>query len=96
MVVIMLAAGLIGYARLGSWLLSRRRGRIGLAVVWLASAGICGVGLHDVIGRLSHVRAVFDRSEARDLVLGSPGRSRRRGDGRLRRLGPALESTLAL
>jgi hypothetical protein len=67
MVVMVLAAGLIGYARLGSGLLSRRGGGIGLAVVWLASAGICAVGLHDVLGRLSRVRPVFDRAEAEEI-----------------------------
>ncbi len=67
MLVMVLAAGLIGYARLGSWLLSRRRGWIGLAVVWLASAGICGVGLHDVLGRLARVSPVFDHAEAQEI-----------------------------
>jgi len=67
MVVMVLAAGLIGYARLGSWLLSRRGGRVGLAVVWLASVAICGVGLHDVLGRLSRVSPPLDGEEVREI-----------------------------
>jgi hypothetical protein len=63
MVVVVLAAGLIGYARLGSWLLKRGRGMIGLAALWLAAAIVCGLGVNDVLVRLSQVPATLDRAE---------------------------------
>ena len=38
MVILVLAAGLIGYARLGSWLLVRgRAGRAGLGLAWVCA-----------------------------------------------------------
>jgi len=67
MVVTVLAAGLIGYGRLGSWLLSRRRGLISLVVVWVAAAAICAVGMKDVLGRVARVAPVFGREEAREI-----------------------------
>jgi Predicted membrane protein (DUF2079) len=67
MVTLVLAAGLIGYARLASWLLPRRGGRAGLAMVWLASAAIGVVGLRDVTGRVASVPITIDRHEAQEL-----------------------------
>ena len=55
MSAILLAAGLIGYARLANWLLTRRGGRVGLAIVWACAVLTFGIGLRDVTGRLEHV-----------------------------------------
>ncbi len=67
MVTLVLAAGLIGYARLAAWLLPRRGGRAGLALAWLASAAIGGVGLRDVTRRMASVPATIDRQEAEEI-----------------------------
>jgi uncharacterized membrane protein len=66
-VVTVLAAGLIGYARLGSWLANRRHGWTGLLLVWLAAAVIGGLGLKDVLGRLSQAIPPFDSAETRQI-----------------------------
>jgi hypothetical protein len=64
MVVLVLAAGLIGYARLAARLLPRPAGRRWLALVWLASAAVCAVGIRDVNRRIASVPASIDRQEA--------------------------------
>ena len=66
-VVMILAAGLIGYARLGVWLLPRRGGRVGLALAWAVAALICGVGLRDVSARLAEVPVVIDQAESEQI-----------------------------
>jgi len=66
-VVMILAAGLIGYARLGTWLLPRRGGRVGLALVWAVAAAFCGVGLRDVSARLADVPVLIDRAESEQI-----------------------------
>jgi len=60
-----LAAGLIGYARLGNWLLSRRGGVGTLGVVWLAAALWGGLGLSDLAGRVARAPHPIARGEAR-------------------------------
>jgi hypothetical protein len=67
MVALVLAAGLIGYARLAAWLLPRRAGRAWLTLAWLASAAISGVGLRDVTRRVASVPAAIDRQEAEEI-----------------------------
>ena len=67
MVVMVLAAGLIGYARLSTWLLPRRAGRAWLAMAWLASAAVCVVGIRDITRRVAAVPAVIDRQEADEI-----------------------------
>jgi hypothetical protein len=64
MAAILLAAGLIGYARLANGLLARRGGRAGLAIVWVCAAVICGLGLRDVTDRLAHAPVLIERDEA--------------------------------
>jgi hypothetical protein len=66
-VVMILAAGLIGYARLGTWLLRRRGGRLGLALVWTVAAAFCGVGLRDVSTRLADVPVLIDQAESEQI-----------------------------
>jgi hypothetical protein len=67
MVVMVLTAGLIGYARLADELLRRPRGRAWLALVWLGAAAMGCVGLRDVVRRMDRVPPTFDRQEARDV-----------------------------
>ncbi len=67
MVIMVLAAGLIGYARLSTWLLKRRGRLISLILLWLAAAFVCGVGLNHVVGLLSRAPVTFDRDETREI-----------------------------
>jgi Predicted membrane protein (DUF2079) len=62
-VAMILAAGLIGYARLGEWLLARRGGRLVLAVVWMAAAAACGLGLRDLSQRMSRIPRPIGQKE---------------------------------
>jgi hypothetical protein len=67
MVALVLAAGLIGYARLAAGLLPRRAGGTWLALVWIASAAVCALGIRDVNRRVSSVPALIDRQEAEEI-----------------------------
>lgn len=67
MVAMVLAAGLIGYARLAARLLPRRWGRAALAVAWLAAASVCLFGLRDVARRVESVPVPYDRREAAEI-----------------------------
>jgi hypothetical protein len=67
MVSLVLAAGLIGYARLAAWLLSRRAGRAWLALAWLASAAIGGAGIGELSRRVASVPATIDPREAEEI-----------------------------
>jgi uncharacterized membrane protein len=67
MVVLVLAAGLLGYARLATWLLSRKHGRTWLAVVCTGAALFSLLGLRDTTGRMATIRATIDRAEAADI-----------------------------
>jgi hypothetical protein len=67
MVFLVLAAGLIGYARLRSWLLPRGRARMGLAIAWTFTAVSCCLGMWDVIGRMSRVPRPFDRLDTEQI-----------------------------
>jgi len=67
-VVLVLAAGLVGYARMGTWLWLRGRGgRVGLALAWACAALFCGVGLREVTGWLARVPVKIDRLEAEEI-----------------------------
>ena len=68
LVVLVMASGLVGYARLGR--LYSRRGRwgwAGLALAWVCAVMICGVGLRDVTARLARVPVPIDRAEAQQI-----------------------------
>jgi len=67
MAAITLAAGLIGYSRLATWLRPRRRGRALRLATWLGAALFSGVGLHDVADRLAHAPVLIDRAEAEQI-----------------------------
>jgi hypothetical protein len=67
MAAIVLAAGLIGYARLANWLLPRRGGRAWMVVAWICAGLFCGVGLRDVTDRLASVPVAIDREEAEQV-----------------------------
>jgi hypothetical protein len=68
MTVMILAAGLIGYARLGCWLLPRGRGaRAALGVTWLSCVVIGGAGLQEVAWLREHVPEKIDRQEAAQI-----------------------------
>jgi hypothetical protein len=62
--VMVLAAGLVGYARLGTWLRGRRRGWLLMAVVWIAGAAGCGLGLKELSGRMSRIPHPISPQEA--------------------------------
>jgi uncharacterized membrane protein len=64
MVLLVLAAGLIGYARLASWLLPRPGGRAGMAVIWTITALVCLFGLRDVTRRMSKIPPPVEKAEA--------------------------------
>lgn len=66
-VVMILAAGLIGYARVGTWLLPRRGGRVGLALVWAIAALCCCIGLRDVSARMASVPVLIDQEESEQI-----------------------------
>jgi hypothetical protein len=67
MAAIVLAAGLIGYARLATGLLPRRGGRAMLAIVWVCAAVTFGLGLRDVTDRLARVPVLIERDEAEQI-----------------------------
>jgi hypothetical protein len=67
-VVVVLAAGLAGYARLGSWLSRRgRAGRIELVLLWAAAASISAVGLTTVAVDVKNAPVLIDRAEAHEI-----------------------------
>ncbi len=67
MVAFVLAAGLVGYARLAARLIPLRFGRLGLAAVWILAAGLGVLGLRDVSRRLEFAPIAFDRREAAEI-----------------------------
>ena len=65
---IVLAAGLIGYARLANWLRAAvAAAEPVMALAWVCAALICGVGLRDVADRLARVPVPIDREEAEQV-----------------------------
>jgi uncharacterized membrane protein len=67
MVFLVLAAGLIGYARVGSWLSRRRGAPVWQTLAWMIAAAITAVGLRDVTTRMSHVPVIIDRQESEQI-----------------------------
>ncbi len=63
-VVMVLASGVVGYARLGTWLKQRQAGSLLIVLVWLAAAIAGGLGLRDLSGRMSHVPRPIEADEA--------------------------------
>ncbi len=63
-VAVILAAGLVGYARLGSWALPRRRGILLVALVWMAVAGSGSLGLQEITARMARIPRPISASEA--------------------------------
>ena len=84
-VAMILAAGVIGYARLGAWLKACRGGWFVLVLVWLVAALAGGLGLRELSARMSCIpRPISDSRSRRHLVLDPPGRARGGRPGRLR------------
>jgi hypothetical protein len=67
MAALVLAAGLVGYARLANGILARKSGRALLATVWACSAVFCVVALRDVSGRMERAPVLIDRQEAKAI-----------------------------
>jgi hypothetical protein len=67
MTAIVLATGLIGYARLARWVLPHRLGRPLMVLAWVGAAVFSVVGLRDVTGRLNLAPATIDRDEAEQV-----------------------------
>ncbi len=61
---LILAAGVVGFVRVGGWLLRRRRGGLALAVLWLAAAAGLLAARYEVVSRLDRVAAAIPAGEA--------------------------------
>ncbi len=66
-VALTLAAGLIGFLRLGGWLLRRRGGEFALAALWVAIAAGLFAARFEVVSRLDRVPGPIAASEARAI-----------------------------
>jgi Predicted membrane protein (DUF2079) len=64
MTSLVLAAGLIGYARLGSWIFVRRRGWTWIALFWILQGATGAAGLMGMNDRLDRVPVAMDAHEA--------------------------------
>jgi Predicted membrane protein (DUF2079) len=64
---VLLASGLIGYARLGDWALRRRRGGVILAAVWLVAATGMAMASRDLIRRMDRIEQPISSEEARAI-----------------------------
>jgi hypothetical protein len=62
--VMVLAAGIVGYARLCSWLIARPRGWLLVPLVWIAAAAGCGLGLKELSERMSRIPNPISQQEA--------------------------------
>jgi hypothetical protein len=60
-----LAAGLIGFGRVGLWALRRPRGACWISLLWLAAAGASGLALSEVVARKARQPHPIDADEAR-------------------------------
>ncbi len=67
MVVTVLPAGLIGYARLAGWLGPRPAGRARLALAWLVAVALGAFGLRDLTQRMDRVPPAIDRQEVAEI-----------------------------
>jgi uncharacterized membrane protein len=66
-VATVLAAGLIGYSRLASWLLAHRGGARWLMLAWVASAGLGAAGIWEVTNRMAASTISIERPEAQEI-----------------------------
>jgi hypothetical protein len=66
-VAMILAAGVIGYARLGAWLKPRREGWILVALTWILAALAGGLGLSNLSARMSCIPRPIITQEAADI-----------------------------
>jgi hypothetical protein len=66
-VMLLLAAGLIGYARVGTWAMKRRRGGLILAAIWLAAALGLLAARRDALNRMEQIEWPISRQEAREI-----------------------------
>ncbi len=64
---LVLAAGLVGYARLGKWLLARRRWWLWLTLLWVSAAAMNAAELSKITGLMARAPVLIDRSEARAI-----------------------------
>jgi hypothetical protein len=67
MAALVLAAGLIGYARLAGWLRPIRFGQSAMVAIWVCAGLFCVIGLRDVTARLASAPAPIDREEAEQV-----------------------------
>ncbi len=63
-VAMILAAGVIGYARLGAWFKARRGGWFLLALIWFVAALAGGLGLRELTARMSCIPRPISAQEA--------------------------------
>ncbi len=66
-VALALAAGLVGFARVGSWVLRRRGGRLALAGLWAAIAAGLLAARFEVVSRVDGVAGPIPAAEARAI-----------------------------
>ncbi len=64
---LVLASGLIGYARLAGRLRHQRLGVVWIALMWTGAALFCTIGLRDVTGRLRHAPVAIESDEAAEV-----------------------------
>lgn len=67
MVAVLLASGLLGYARFGAWALGRRHGALILAAVWLAAASGFVVATREVLARMGRLELPIAAAEAKEI-----------------------------
>lgn len=60
----LLAAGLVGYSRLGTWLKGRRFGHLALALAWSFALMAGSIGLKDILTRMNRIPHPISLEEA--------------------------------
>jgi hypothetical protein len=63
-----MAAGLIGYARIGVWLTSRRGGWVALGFIWALAAIGFGFGFEELAGRMDRIPQPISSQEAQAIA----------------------------
>ncbi len=64
---VLVAAGLIGYARIALWALPKPRGKLILATVWVLTLLGCAAGTWEVHNRMSRIEWLISPEEAKEL-----------------------------
>jgi hypothetical protein len=64
---VLIASGLIGYARLGDWTLRRRGGVALLVLIWLASASSMTLAARDLLRRMDRIEQPISTKEAKAI-----------------------------